>query len=102
MTFASRKSSRRDGWPCSGACSLCGDVADGKLFFVGDMNQSIYRFRGAQPNVFLDLRGEVPAAGQLPLTKNFRSQPAVLNFVNCIAFVLLPAPTKPVHRTQCA
>jgi len=27
---------------------------------------------------------------------------AALNFVNCIAFVPLPAPTKPAHRTQCA
>lgn len=63
---------------------LCGDVADGKLFFVGDMNQSIYRFRGAQPDVFLDLRREIPQPGQLPLTRNFRSQPAVLNFVNAL------------------
>ena len=27
---------------------------------------------------------------------------AALNFVNCIAFVPLPAPAMPVHRTQCA
>jgi len=64
--------------------ALCGDIDDGKLFFVGDINQSIYRFRGAQPNVFLDLRKEVPEPGQLPLSKNFRSQPAVLNFVNAL------------------
>ncbi len=64
--------------------ALCGDVADGKLFFVGDMNQSIYRFRGAQPDVFLDLRNQIPEPGKLPLTQNFRSQPAVLNFVNAL------------------
>lgn len=64
--------------------ALCGDVEDGKLFFVGDINQSIYRFRGAQPNVFLKLRKTVPKPGQLPLSKNFRSQPAVLNFVNAL------------------
>ena len=52
--------------------ALCGDVADGKLFFVGDMNQSIYRFRGAQPDVFLDLRragsraGPIAAHAKLP------------------------------------
>ncbi len=28
----------------------------GKLFFVGDFKQSIYRFRNAQPHVFRDLR----------------------------------------------
>ena len=55
--------------------ALCGDVADGKLFFVGDMNQSIYRFRGAQPDVFHDLRDQIPKPGQLPLTQQF-SQPA--------------------------
>jgi ATP-dependent helicase/nuclease subunit A len=64
--------------------ALCGDVAAGKLFFVGDMNQSIYRFRGAQPDVFLDLRNQIPEPGKLPLTRNFRSQPAVLNFVNAL------------------
>ncbi|MGD9632627.1 MAG: UvrD-helicase domain-containing protein [Pirellulales bacterium] len=64
--------------------ALCGDIAAGKLFFVGDMNQSIYRFRGAQPDVFRDLRQQVPEPGRLPLSKNFRSQPAVLHFVNTL------------------
>jgi ATP-dependent helicase/nuclease subunit A len=64
---------------------LCGDaLSDGRLFFVGDMKQSIYRFRGAQPEVFLDLERQLPAQGQLKLTKNFRSQPAILNFVNAL------------------
>ncbi len=65
--------------------ALCDDcVADGKLFFVGDYKQSIYRFRGADPHVFRQLREEIPAEGQLPLTRNFRSQPAVIEFVNCL------------------
>jgi ATP-dependent helicase/nuclease subunit A len=65
--------------------ALCdGNVADGKLFFVGDYKQSIYRFRGADPHVFRQLRDEIPAEGQLPLTRNFRSQPAVIDFVNCL------------------
>ena len=63
--------------------ALCdGRVADGKLFFVGDYKQSIYRFRGADPHVFRRLRDEIPAAGRLPLTRNFRSQPGVIEFVN--------------------
>jgi ATP-dependent helicase/nuclease subunit A len=65
--------------------ALCGgDLAGGKLFFVGDYKQSIYRFRGAKPHVFRQLREQTPAAGQLSLTLNFRSQPAILDFVNAL------------------
>lgn len=52
------------------------------LFFVGDFKQSIYRFRGAVPEVFQDLRAATPERGRLTLSKNFRSQPGVLDFVN--------------------
>lgn len=62
---------------------LCGDaLATGRLFLVGDSKQSIYRFRRADPRVFAALRNELPEAGRLPLTTNFRSQPAILKFVN--------------------
>lgn len=64
---------------------LCGPrLTTGKLFLVGDAQQSIYRFRRADPNVFRQLRTEIPAAGRLPLNQNFRSQPAILNFVNAL------------------
>jgi ATP-dependent helicase/nuclease subunit A len=62
---------------------LCGEtLTRGRLFLVGDAKQSIYRFRRADPGVFSKLREEIPQPGRLPLTVNFRSQPAVLNFVN--------------------
>jgi ATP-dependent helicase/nuclease subunit A len=65
--------------------ALCDDeIAQGKLFFVGDFKQSIYRFRGADPRVFRRLQDAVPSAGRLPLTENFRSQPAILEFVNAV------------------
>ena len=35
----------------------------GRLFVVGDMKQSIYRFRGAEPGIFRDWRSEFPAHG---------------------------------------
>lgn len=64
---------------------LCGSgLTTGKLFLVGDAQQSIYRFRRADPNVFRQLRAEIPAAGRLPLNQNFRSQPAILDFVNAL------------------
>jgi ATP-dependent helicase/nuclease subunit A len=64
--------------------ALCGDVSSGRLFFVGDFKQSIYRFRGADPQVFRTLQDETPRSGRLPLTQNFRSQPAILDFVNAV------------------
>ncbi len=65
--------------------ALCDDnVAGGKLFFVGDYKQSIYRFRGAEPDVFRTLRDQTALSGQLLLTRNFRSQPAILHFANAL------------------
>jgi len=65
--------------------ALCGDeLTAGKLFFVGDFKQSIYRFRGANPHVFRRLRDSIPTEGRLPLSLNFRSQPAVIDFVNAL------------------
>ncbi len=83
--------------------ALCdGDVTRDKLFFVGDYKQSIYRFRGARPQVFRQLREQAPERGRLPLTLNFRSQPAVLDFVNalfCEEFGPDYEPLRP-HRPQ--
>lgn len=65
--------------------ALVGDgLKSGKLFLVGDSQQSIYRFRRADPRVFAALQQEIPERGRLPLTSNFRSQPAILNFVNAL------------------
>lgn len=64
---------------------LCGEqLPSGKLFLVGDIKQSIYRFRRADPGVFRALRQELPETGQMSLTRNFRSQPEILKFVNLL------------------
>ena len=63
--------------------AFCGEAwREEKLFVVGDFKQSIYGFRGAEPEVSNQLRKELTAEGQLSLTTNFRSQPAILDFVN--------------------
>jgi ATP-dependent helicase/nuclease subunit A len=72
--------------------SLCGaGLAGGKLFAVGDASQSIYRFRGADVERFQGLRRQMPPEGRLILTHNFRSQPAILDFVNALV-----GPSQPV------
>ncbi len=57
------------------------------LFCVGDLKQSIYRFRKARPDLFAgELQRFSPQEGQFPqvqfLTRNFRSSRGVLGFVN--------------------
>ena len=54
----------------------------GHLFAVGDAKQSIYRFRRADVQVWEDLRTLVPAKDRLELTRNFRSVPGVVEWVN--------------------
>lgn len=60
------------------------DHPEAKLFVVGDPKQSIYRFRGAQVEVFLELQNEIKASGGLELTlgDNFRSRPELIEFSN--------------------
>ncbi len=74
----------------------------GKLFFVGDYKQSIYRFRGADPRVFRQLRDSMPESGRMPLSLNFRSQPAILDFVNGLFCDKLGPDYEPLraHRKQ--
>ena len=58
-------------------------VDEGRLFFVGDPKQSIYRFRRAD----IDLYGQVRdrfASSLVKLTQNFRSVPAVIEWVNAL------------------
>jgi len=59
------------------------DVDDGRLFFVGDPKQSIYRFRRADIELFLDARDRFgPEGTWARLTTNFRTVAPVLEWVN--------------------
>ena len=54
------------------------------LFFVGDVKQSIYRFRQAEPGLFLEklARFSGSEGKRIDLASNFRSSEAVLSAVN--------------------
>ena len=48
------------------------------LFIVGDDDQSIYRFRGAKPEIMLNFPKDYPDAKQIVLDRNFRSAAPVI------------------------
>jgi len=63
----------------------------GNVFTVGDIKQSIYAFRGAEPEIFasnLQLAsvdsGNAPDGLRVDLNKNFRSAKGILDFVNAV------------------
>ncbi|HEV3330483.1 MAG TPA: UvrD-helicase domain-containing protein [Bryobacteraceae bacterium] len=59
----------------------------GRFFAVGDINQSIFGFRHADPEVFRDYRASVEQEGQrlIELVANFRSRPEILRAVETVA-----------------
>ncbi len=64
--------------------ALSREGADANRFLVGDVKQSIYRFRLADPRIFQQyLKAWRQDGGTvIPLTDNFRSRENILNFVN--------------------
>jgi ATP-dependent helicase/nuclease subunit A len=64
-------------------------VDEGRLFFVGDPKQSIYRFRRADISVFERVRDRFSHNGVVELTVNFRTVPSVLDWVNAIFHELI-------------
>jgi len=79
-----------------GARSPGGPLEPGKLFFVGDPKQSIYRFRGADVRRYEAARAAVAGGEPTRLVANFRSVPGVIAWVNAVFGPLLggsdPAP----------
>lgn len=57
-------------------------LGDGRLFYVGDVKQSIYSFRGADPYIMAGLCKDGSGFKPLPLNTNYRSREAVIKTVN--------------------
>ncbi len=53
-------------------------LPENNLFIVGDDDQSIYRFRGARPEIMLNFPLDYPGCRQVLLDRNYRSTPAIL------------------------
>ena len=51
---------------------------ENNLFVVGDDDQSIYRFRGARPELMLHFKDDYPEAEQILLDTNYRSQKEIV------------------------
>jgi len=70
------------------------DDAPGNLFVVGDVKQSIYRFRLAEPALFVErlrrFRDHTAHGEAISLQKNFRSRAHLLDAINDVFAALMP------------
>lgn len=64
---------------------LCAQNDTTSLLVVGDDNQSIYAFRGANYENILAFGESYPEAKLIKLEQNYRSTPRILNFINSIS-----------------
>lgn len=72
--------------------ALARDGAEANRFLVGDVKQSIYRFRLADPGIFIRYKEQWSAAAGaavLGLSENFRSHESILDFVNTVFTALM-------------
>ena len=58
--------------------------ADGNLCAIGDPDQSIYRFRGAEVGYFLRFQQDFPTAQTVELERNYRSQSTLVRAAESI------------------
>lgn len=62
-----------------------------KVLYVGDIKQSIYKFRDAKPETFLE---KLKSVDNIPLNINYRSSKPIIDFVNNIFTNILTSPKK--------
>ena len=85
------------------------------VFMVGDVKQSIYRFRLARPEIFMEKYGsylpfsgetfqgqdsQIPRHCKIELNRNFRSRGEVLRSINCLFYRLMQAHVGGVAYTE--
>lgn len=76
---------------------------EGNLFMVGDVKQSIYKFRNADPSIFLNLYkeyGKSKGGKLIRLFKNFRSRQEVINSVNFVFSSVMSVKTGGINYTE--
>ncbi|HUB93286.1 MAG TPA: ATP-dependent helicase [Verrucomicrobiae bacterium] len=56
----------------------------GRVFAIGDPNQSIYSFRGAGAEMFTRFRLDFSDVKEVALTENYRSRPEIVQLANAI------------------
>ena len=64
-------------------------AGNGALFFVGDPKQSLYRFRRADIGLYLQVADWAGPAARETLSRNWRSSPAIVDWVNGVFGCLL-------------
>ncbi len=85
-------------WLAAGCQTL--QPPEGKIFFVGDAKQSIYRFRGAEVEVFQAARAALSQAGRQNLDRNFRTHDGGVTLTNVLFGPLMGEAYEPLvaHR----
>lgn len=81
------------------------EIGVGNRFMVGDVKQSIYRFRLADPTIFQEKydsfrRPETKGATRIDLRENFRSRPYLLDSVNYLFRQLMHPGTGGIHYDE--
>ena len=75
-----------------------------KVFFVGDVKQSIYGFRGASPDLFISKYNNLKQSNQdekaFDMNINFRSNPMILEFINDVFIKLMNVKTTGINYSK--
>ena len=86
--------------------ALAREGEEANRFLVGDVKQSIYRFRLADPRIFVNYKARWAAGGPsgrvLGLSENFRSHEGILAFVNALFAPLMRENIGGVNYDQAA